>query len=193
MAEEESRFWTSRTFWVKTIVTTLVASAIAPFFQTILIWLSNIIVSSIGFFYNGYLDSLYYDAAQNPADSLIYIMFFLLAFAPMLLTVAAIMSMFIRPKTQETPKRVRYMFVAVTVVTIIPFLIAVAGPAVSIRANATFQRRLMALTPVISDAERKQLLGQWAMINSKASYQNINKQIEELATKYNAPLPKRAE
>jgi hypothetical protein len=150
-------------------------------------------VSTIGFFYNGYLDGLYYDAAPNPADSLIYFMFILLAIVPLALTVGAIMSMFIRPKTQQTPKAVRYVFLVITVILTIPFLIAVAGPAVSIRANATFQRRLMALTPVISDTERKQLLGQWAMINSKASYQNVNKQMEQLANKYNAPLPKRAE
>jgi hypothetical protein len=69
------------------------------------------------------------------------------------------------------------------------FGIIFAGPAVSIRANATFQRRLMALTPVISEEERKQLLGKWAMMNSKAEYLEINTQLEEIANKYHVALP----
>jgi hypothetical protein len=63
------------------------------------------------------------------------------------------------------------------------------GLAVSIRANATFQRRLMALTPVISEEETEQLLGKWAMMNSKAEYLEINTQLKEVANKYHVALP----
>jgi hypothetical protein len=72
---------------------------------------------------------------------------------------------------------------------LLPVLIIAAGPAVSIRANSTFQRRLMALTPVITENDRKKLLGNWAMIKSKNDYLKINGQLEELAKKYSVALP----
>jgi hypothetical protein len=50
----------------------------------------------------------------------------------------------------------------------------------------------MALTPVITEEERKQLLGNWAMMNSKADFLEINHKLDKLAEKYHVTLPKRA-
>ena len=57
------------------------------------------------------------------------------------------------------------------------------------QATATFDQRLMALAPVISDQERKSLLGQWAVMKGRADYDKINARFEELAEKYHAELP----
>jgi hypothetical protein len=48
----------------------------------------------------------------------------------------------------------------------------------------------MALTPVISDQERKNILGQWALMKTRKAYDKLNDQFEELAKKYHAELPK---
>jgi hypothetical protein len=57
------------------------------------------------------------------------------------------------------------------------------------QATATFDQRLMALAPVISDQERKSLLGQWAVMKGRADYDKINTRFEEFAEKYHAELP----
>jgi hypothetical protein len=69
-------------------------------------------------------------------------------------------------------------------------LLVISGKFVSLQATATFDRRLMALTPLISDQERKNLLGQWALMKGRKDYDKLNDQFEELAKKYHAELPK---
>jgi hypothetical protein len=183
-----------RTFWLS-VGTSIVASCLfAIFFQPILTVTSNLIVSTIGFFYGGYVDRLYSQAVQSPGDRLIYAVFGIIAGTPIIVLISLGLSnltrRFTRPTARQTGRLISTVF---AVIMIIPLAILIAGPSVSIRANATFQRRLMALTPVISDQERKELLGTWAMINSKAEYENINTQMEDLAKKYHAILPRRSE
>ena len=64
-----------------------------------------------------------------------------------------------------------------------------SGLYTAFQATATFDRRLMALAPVISDQERKSLLGQWAMMKGRADYDKINAKFQELAEKYHSELP----
>jgi hypothetical protein len=64
-----------------------------------------------------------------------------------------------------------------------------AGIYVPFQATATFDRRLMALAPVISDEERQSLRGQWALMKGRADYNKINDRFKELAEKYHAELP----
>jgi predicted PurR-regulated permease PerM len=185
-------------FWA-TVVTSIVASILfAIFFQPILTWISNVIVSAIGVFYSGYVDSLYFKAAQNPADYVIYTLFAFIAGFPVVALVSLAIISFTEPWLRRTQRFISTSVISTSLaigfgVILIPFFIIIAGPAVSIRANATFQRRLMALTPVISDEERKELLGKWAMVSSKVDFENINTQIEELAKKYQTKLPRRAQ
>jgi hypothetical protein len=47
----------------------------------------------------------------------------------------------------------------------------------------------MALTPVITEEERKNVLGKWAMVKSQSDYQDIKTYLEDLAKKYHTTLP----
>jgi hypothetical protein len=68
--------------------------------------------------------------------------------------------------------------------------IMLASHFVSIQANATYERRMMALAPVLTDQERRNLIGQWAMVDSRARYDELQKRLEDLAISYHITLPK---
>jgi hypothetical protein len=57
------------------------------------------------------------------------------------------------------------------------------------RINSIFQRQLMALTPVISEQNRNEILGEWAMMKSKSDYSKVNDEMKMLAEKYHIHLP----
>jgi len=172
------------------VVGSIVASFLfALFFQPIVTAISNVTVSTIGVFYTGYVDRLYYNAVQNPADQLIYMVFSVITGLPMVIFVALVLTGLLRRVADQTQRRISRMLTIILPFMLTPLLIIVAGPEVSLNANATFQRRLLALTPVITEDERKELLGEWAMVNSKANYLQINTRLEELANKYHTTLP----
>jgi hypothetical protein len=183
-----------RTFWVSVGASIMASILFGLFVQPIVNWVSNVIVAGIGVFYKGYIDNLYYDAAQSPTDFLILMIFTSIFALPLVLYAILSLTFMMERMTDQSRTRV-HRFLRVFVVPVmlpvmlLPVLIIAAGPAVSIRANSTFQRRLMALTPVITENDRKKLLGNWAMIKSKNDYLKINGQLEELAKKYSVALP----
>jgi cytochrome bd-type quinol oxidase subunit 2 len=208
MSEKPSNFLTSdeaanqrrnyridrRTFWVSVVASIVASIVFGLFFQPIVNGISNAIVSTIGVFYAGYLDKLYFDAAQNPADLLIFMVFaMIMSLPPILYAGLSFSSLLRRRTTDRTQRRITRLIGVVLPMMMIALFIIAAGPAVSIRANSTFQRRLMALAPVITEDERKQVLGNWAMMSSKADYLAINAALEQVAKKHNVDLPKRAQ
>jgi cytochrome bd-type quinol oxidase subunit 2 len=183
-----------RTFWVSVVASIVASIVFGLFFQPIVNGISNAIVSTIGVFYAGYLDKLYFDAAQNPADLLIFMVFaMIMSLPPILYAGLSFSSLLRRRTTDRTQRRITRLIGVVLPMMMIALFIIAAGPAVSIRANSTFQRRLMALAPVITEDERKQVLGNWAMMSSKADYLAINAALEQIAKKHNTDLPKRAQ
>lgn len=186
-----------RTFWLSIIASIIASILFSVFFQPIVTWISNIVVSTIGVFYVGYIDSLYNKAAQSPTDYLIFMVFWIVAGFPIIIITTIIIALglisLMRKASEPNKRRMSTVFSIFAAVGLIGLLIIVAGPAVSIRANATFQRRLMALTPVIDDNERKSLLGEWAIMKSKVEYESINKRMDALAKKYHVEIPPQSE
>jgi hypothetical protein len=181
-----------RAFWIS-VITSIVASILfGLFFQPIVNGISNVIVNTIGVFYTGYVDKLYYDAVQSPTDFMIFVTFFFItAAAPASLVGGMALGVLVQRTTGQTQRWIRRMILTAMPITLIAVFIAASGPAVSTKANSAFQRRLMALTPVITEDERKQILGTWALVNSKADYLKINDTLEELGKKHGITLPKR--
>jgi hypothetical protein len=180
-----------RTFWVSVVGSIVASFLFALFFQPIVTAISNVTVSTIGVFYTGYVDRLYYDAVQNPADQLIYMVFAIIGGLPLVILIATALTASMRRTEGQTRRRIARMLNIVLPFMMIALLILVAGPEVSVKPNATFQRRLLALTPVITEDERKIVLGEWAMVDSKEGYLRINTRLEELATKYHTTLPRK--
>lgn len=55
--------------------------------------------------------------------------------------------------------------------------------------NASFQQKLNALKPFLTEAEEEQLLSSWALMSSKNDYEEINTKMEDYASKNNFDLP----
>lgn len=55
--------------------------------------------------------------------------------------------------------------------------------------TASFNQRLSAISPYISDQEEEELASQWALMVSRSDYENINHRLESFASKNNKSLP----
>jgi hypothetical protein len=183
-----------RTLWLSVAGSIIASIIFAIFFQPVTTFVSDITVTTIGVFYRGYVDSLYREATINPTDSLIYMVFAIVVMFPGLVFIAiGIARIASRAGLRKRPRSEiigRVLSITLGINTLFLAIIA-SGPYVSIRANASFQRRMMALTPAISEQERKELFGKWAIMKSRADYDGINEQMESLATKVHQELPKR--
>jgi hypothetical protein len=182
-----------RTFWLS-IVASLVASILfAIFFQPITTGISNAIVNIIGTFYTGYIDSLYDQAAQSPADFVAYLTFLFVVMMPPMAVIMFTPSRFLATHIADNGRISRrghlMIIVFLSLLSVVILLIITSGPLVAIAANANFQRQLMALSPVILQQERNDLLRNWAMMKSKADYDKIMEEVKNLATKYHSKLP----
>jgi hypothetical protein len=192
---------TSRNTFLVSVIASVVASIIVGIFiQPILASISDFVVSFIGVFYQGWIDGIY---RQASGSTLFLAIFFITTFITGIPLFAAIGIMIgeylvtrtlgpgrlqraILGRTARIGRRITILGVAVMVPSI---FIVNARLYAEFQATATFEHRLMALEPVISDQERKELRGQWALMNSRTDYDRINGRFEELAKKYNAKLP----
>ena len=59
-----------------------------------------------------------------------------------------------------------------------------------VQANASFQQRLMALAPYVTDRQEKELLSMWALMRTSEDCDRINAVLEEYARRHNIDLPK---
>jgi hypothetical protein len=191
-----------RAIWAISIIGGVIASAIfALFLQPILSVISNITVKIVGTFYQGYLDSLYEQATMKPAEQITFLIFLFLFIGWISLISGIPVAEMVarryitRGKREEVELRLsmlrtRLMYLSIAAVLVaISGLVAMSGSYISIQASAAFDRRLMALSPVISESERNGLLREWAMMHSKAEYDAIKARIIALAQKYNTTLP----
>lgn len=184
-----------RGVWIIGIVTGIIGSALwALFFAPITTAVSGAVVSAIGLFYKGYVDRTFSQAASNPGDSTIFLIFFMLI---AILTAASFLLVALRfpgaaqrrLRARLPPRMVGGILVILGSIELFLCVVILAGPAVSIQANAVFQRRLMALSPALTDQERKELLRSWAMMKTMSDYYLISCETEKLAMKYHLDLP----
>jgi cytochrome bd-type quinol oxidase subunit 2 len=185
-----------RTIWLSIIASVVASILFGIFLQPITTGISNVIVSIIGVFYGGYIDLIYDNAAENPIDYVVLLTFFMIMVLPLIILFYLVMLTYRLATGRPTPFWSSVISMVplayfIAGISIFPLLIMSAGITISIKANATFQRQLMALAPVISEQETKELRRQWAMMKSKTDYAAINSQIDALAAKYHTELPTR--
>jgi hypothetical protein len=187
-----------RAFWLSIIASLCASILFAIFLQPIMTGISNTVVAIIGTLYQGYIDGLFYRAAESPGDSLLYVLFFMVLTLPIILALVASVILRVIEKessaTNITPylrdsKRERRIEFLIWIIGAMMFLIMTSATFVSITANAKFQRRLMVLSPVISLQERNELLGKWAMMKSYADFVIIKDELYDLAQKNHLELP----
>ena len=78
------------------------------------------------------------------------------------------------------------MFVIMFLFTLICFSVSVFA---DLQLNTSFQQRLNALSPEISDFEYKNLKADWALMESPEDHKNIVLKMEEFAQKHKIKLP----
>jgi ABC-type multidrug transport system permease subunit len=185
-------------FWIASIISNLVVAILfAIFFQNIATSISQFIANLIGSFYRGYIDGLYDQAAQSPTDFLLYFLFTIVVLMPAMVTAMIAITSVISSKLLSSVeiKRISRQgtyIIALYLAAPLSFailLLFISGPLVSITANAKFQRRLMALSPAISQQEKNEILGKWAMMKSQADYEKIMDDIKSIAENHGLKLP----
>jgi hypothetical protein len=180
-----------RTFFVSVVASVVASIIVGIFFQPIISFISGIVISTIGVFYRGWVDSMYVQAAGSTLFVSIYIVINILTLFPAGVLSGVVVSGFMagrlgRPLSPRIARRATVLIAALLVPSV---FIMNARIYTEFQATATFDQRLMALAPVISDQERKTLLRQWAMMKSRDDYDKINVRFSESASKYQIDLP----
>jgi hypothetical protein len=185
--------------FIASLTTAIVASVIVGiFFQPIISFTSGVVTSLISIFYQGWLDHIYRQAAGSALFNAIYFIFFDITVLPIAVISIIMITRFLGTETSLISDRLRGILTIpimrrvsiIWIVLAIPVTFIVTSEVyTAFQARATFDQRLMALEPVISEQERKSLLAQWALMKGRVDYEKINKRLEELAEKYHAELP----
>jgi hypothetical protein len=184
------------------VIGSIIASIIVGiFFQPIITYISNIVTTTISGTYKGWNDGIYVQAAASPLFSSVYLIvtfitLFLLGFSAgatlVLIIMASRSRVFtgVRDRFIFSPRNLRRVTIMLLALTTPLALIVNSRIYSEFQATATFDQRLMALEPVISDVQRRTLRSEWAVMRSRADYDRINGQMEELAAKAHLVLPK---
>jgi hypothetical protein len=188
-------------FW-GSVAASIVASIIIIFFiQPFVPFVSSIVVGVVSLFYHGYVNGIYKQAAINTTDAVVLsILGFVTLFPAGVMLGAATSSLFFmrvlkrvemmdRINTSRIFRVARNMIIVVSIL-FTPYLFIVNERFyVACQASATFQQRMMALAPVLSDVERKALLSQWALMKGRDDYDKINTQLEGIASNRHVEIP----
>jgi len=190
----------SRRSWLwKGLITCLVWSVISLFFlQPILSLLHDQILEAIGIFYRGFIDTSYANAVVGAEISILFNIESAMLIIPLGILLGLWSAIGQRMKLKETlteeklasrRRKSKYKILISIICGFAASLGVLSGSYVSIQANATFQRRMMALAPVVTEDERKSLLRDWALVTSKDRYRELNDKMDNLSKHYNVTIP----
>ena len=184
------------------VISSIIATIVVSIFQPTVSFLNDTVISGIGIFFRGYLDTLYAAAGGSPTQNLIFMIFRAMFLIPL-----SVLSFMIGKKmsnemqeSEATRHAHTFMYrvsrnlynshTSVKLLVLMAIYTALTtGPIFSFTTDLSFQRRLSSLTAVISDQERKVIIGSWADMQSKADYDAIQEVMKSLATKYHKKLP----
>ena len=183
-------------FW-GSVAASIIASLIIVFFiQPFAPFVSGIVVSSVSIFYHGFVNAIYKQAAVSTTNEVVLeILSFVTLFPAGVILGIAIAALFFtkllkivdgRDRINASPILTfgRNMLILILIL-FVPYLFIVNERLyVACQASATFQQRMMALAPVMSDVEKKALLSQWALMKGRDDYDKINTQLEGIASNH---------
>lgn len=191
-----------KTFWASVTASIIASIIFGIFFQPIIAFVSNVVITTVNLFYYGWIDHIYRQAAGSTEYTAIYEMLSFITIFPMGFALGVVTAMFIatlRFSDRESRiwgdgflqlRLIRGVMVVLLALVIPYTFIANSAIYTAFQATATFDQRLRALAPVISDQERKTLIGAWAVMKGRSDYDKINARLEELSLKYHTTLPR---
>ena len=107
--------------WIIGIVTSVCGAILSPYLLAITEFLSRITINAIGFFYHGYVDSIYAHAVINPSDFPIFIIFSLIYVLPIIgmLSMMLLRPIVVRIAQRRPPPKERNMYIIFTLILLV--------------------------------------------------------------------------
>jgi hypothetical protein len=100
---------------------------------------------------------------------------------------------FIQGLSKQTLNRINRVlqctFLFLTILLTGDTIVVISGMYISVDASITYQRRIMALGPVLTDTEMKGLVRKWGMIQTQAEYDQLMQDMNKLAATYHVSIP----
>lgn len=187
--------------FIISVVSSIVASVLfGIFIQPIISFSSSIISHIISAFYQNFTDSPYLSATGSITDVMIFYIFMIFVSTGVGMSLA-VLSVFYKSKfvtssdnelmqnSMRGANRIRYTALLIAFFMIPWSFIVSSSLFTSMQAKSTFDRRIMALSSVITEQERKNLMRDWALMKTKADFDLINRHMEEFSSKYNSKIP----
>lgn len=183
---------------MKRSVTISVISSVCVlvFIKPILNFLWKVISWGSVNFYKGFINSVYKNAALGQRDWVSAILFFLFVAIVIGFSIGFLTFPLIRKLIRIKEVKGEHVFrilITIYCVFLIMFLFALICMVVSVyvdlQLNTSFQQRLNALSPKISDFEYKNLKADWALMESQEDHKSIVLKMEEFAQKHKIKLP----
>ena len=181
------------------VIASVVASILfLAFIQPLLIFLWDALLSSGSQVLKHYVDSLYANAAVGNRNWVIAIIALGLLYVPYF---NVLMLAILRPKLkawaeatraenrERVGRRARYVLIAVSLVGLGVATWPASWIFTDIQLNASFNQRLDALSPYLSDRQLREFRSSWARMKSKSDHKKIRLQMEEVAKQSGITLP----
>jgi len=189
------------------VIASLIASFLFTIFSNPVLWFLNYIITSlITPFYKEFVDSQYAQAALGSTDPMLFGLKSLIQALFIGIALTMVMTTLVIHKFSGSPEDdnsritnivtsnkgkhiLRYSVIIWACIFVPSLIITIAKDYVAVQARATLDVRLRALAPYLSEADSKTLTREWAMMRSRASYDQINLRLDEISNKYHVPIP----
>lgn len=197
--ESENRNQSERKiFWWNVVASVVASIVVIALIQPLLTLFWDFLSSTGNAVLNGFVDRLYENAALGNRNWVIAGFAILLLYLPFSnALVVGIARPFITKVVQRKDRESRHKTVALLVTSLVGlsvFGLIIATPAAAyiytdLQLNASFNQRLLVLTPHLSDQQVKALLASWASMSSKNDYLKIKHEMDQLASQAKVRLP----
>ena len=180
----------------KSIVVGIVSSVLfLYFFQPILDFIGRTFLRVLSAVSSKYSDDFYSKIAH--LELFDFSFFWLLLVFTMLCTVA--LSLSIRSirgkqkanerKNREIKNSEKYVFFAITLVTVLFLILFMATKIYQLRLITSFKQHMLILAPYVTDQEEEELYSRGSLMNSEKDYNDIYIELNKIANKQNVVLP----
>jgi hypothetical protein len=165
-------------------------------------FIANKVVDAIGIVNHRAVDAAYNRAVARPELDYDIIILFLLLFILLIVTVILMeqptwksIPDFDYPWYEALERRFRQFGAFIYVFGALFIAISALGYGslllTTVNAARTEERRVMILTPYITDQERKELIGRWGRVETKADFDGLMNVMDGIAANHHITLPKR--
>jgi len=182
------------------IIASVIASVIIlVFIQPVLRLAWSAILAFGTRIFQGYIDSIYANAALGHKSYIDFILLILILslFSGFSVGMLRVMTIAFKRRAPHLERRPRLskrhlliMFWILIIIFHLSVLSLIIPPYSDLQLNTSFQQRLTVLAPKLTDLEEEELKAAWASMQTRSHYEDIKLQMEEIAREHGITLPK---